>query len=108
MYGYDMFGLGNVLMYLAGMGDVLIGGLKITNNPGWRQLRDEDMNIVFNNRVANLKKIYPYIPDSLNSILTHFSRGSNIFYDNTNQLLDDLNEFRTDFVKGPGGIRYGE
>lgn len=97
MYGYDMFGLGNVFMYLAGMGDVLISDIKSANSPVAGELRDEDMNIVFANRVANLKKVYPYIPDALNRILMHFSRGANIFYDNTTQLLDDLNEFRSGF-----------
>jgi serine/threonine protein kinase len=102
-YGYDMFGLGNVLMYLAGMGDILIADLKRADSPAFAALRNEDMNIVFNNRVANLKKIYPYIPEDFNRILMHFSRGANIFYDNTVQLLDDLNEFISSF---PG--RQGE
>jgi hypothetical protein len=100
MYGYDMFGLGNVLMYLAGMGDVLIADLKRTGSPALAALRDEDMNIVFNNRVANLKKIYPYVPEEFNRILMHFSRGANVFYDNTLQLLEDLNEFRSGFQAG--------
>jgi hypothetical protein len=46
-------------------------------------------------RVANLKKIYPYIPESLNRVLMHFSKGANWFYENTTQLLDDLREFKT-------------
>jgi hypothetical protein len=99
-----MFGLGNVFMYLAGKGDVLIADIIKANNPTVSGLSDEDMNIVFNNRVANLKKIYPYIPDSLNRILMHFSRGANMFYDNTVQLLDDLNEFRSEFTGRQGGI----
>lgn len=97
MYGYDMFGLGNVLMYIAGKGDLLAADMKKANHPVLNGLRDEDMNIVFGNRVANLKKVYPYIPDSLNRILMHFSRSANIFYDNTVQLLDDMNEFLSVF-----------
>jgi hypothetical protein len=31
---------------------------------------------VFHNRVANLKKIYPYIPENLNRVLIHFSKDS--------------------------------
>jgi hypothetical protein len=50
---------------------------------------------VFNNRVANLKKIYPYIPDALNRILMHFSKGANWFYENTVQLLQDLEAYQT-------------
>jgi len=50
---------------------------------------------VFNNRIANLIKIYPYIPENLNRILMHFSKSANVFYDHTLQLLDDLNEFKS-------------
>lgn len=95
VYGYDLFGLGNVLMYLVGMGDVLLPALKQQGNPALDTVADEDLNIVFNNRVANLKKIYPYIPESLNRILMHFSKGANWFYENTLQLLDDLEAYQT-------------
>jgi len=97
MYGYDLFGLGNVLMYLVGMGDVLIPNLKTANPKVFGELYDEDTNIVFNNRVANLIKVYPYIPENLNRILMHFSKNSPVFYDNTMQLLDDLNEVKSNF-----------
>jgi hypothetical protein len=50
------------------------------------------MNVIFNNRVANLQKIYPYVPDELNYILLHFSNGANLYYENTRQLLEDLDE----------------
>ena len=99
MYGYDLFGLGNVFMYLVGMGDVLIQDLKISNHPALSGLSDDDTNIVFNNRVANLIKIYPYIPENLNRILMHFSKSANIFYDHTNQLLEDLNDFKSSLAK---------
>jgi len=95
IYGYDLFGLGNVLIFLAGMGDVLLPDLKNKDHPALNGLRENDLNIVFNNRVANLQKIYPYIPESLNRVLMHFSKGTNWFYENTTQLLDDLKEFVT-------------
>ena len=97
IYGYDLFGLGNVFMYLVGMGDVLIPNIKTANPPAFGELSDDDTNIVFNNRVANLIKIYPYIPENLNRILMHFSKSANVFYDHTLQLLDDLNEFKSSF-----------
>jgi len=95
IYGYDLFGLGNVLVFLVGMGDVLLPDLKKQDHPALDGLREEDLNIVFNNRVANLKKIYPYIPESLNRVLMHFSKGANWFYETTTQLLNDLREFKT-------------
>ena len=90
IYGYDLFGLGNILAFLAGMGDVLVPDLKKSNHPGLSALSETDLNIVFKNRVMNLKKIYPYLSESLNRVLMHFSEGANRFYDHTNQLLDDL------------------
>jgi hypothetical protein len=96
IYGYDLFGLGNILVFLVGMGDVLLPDLKREGHPSLGTLSEEDLNLVFKNRVVNLKKIYPYIPESLNRVLMHFSRGANWFYENTVQLLDDLGEFKHD------------
>jgi hypothetical protein len=76
------------------MGDVLVPEMKKQDHPALQALRQEDVNIVFHNRVANLKKIYPYIPDTLNRVLMHFSKGANWFYENAVQLLDDLGEFK--------------
>jgi len=94
IYGYDLFGLGNVLMFLVGKGDANLHELKSRNEPALARLHEEDLNIVFHNRVANLKKIYPYIPDSLNRVLLHFSKGARWFYEQTGQLLEDLNTYR--------------
>jgi len=96
IYGYDLFGLGNVLVFLVGMGDVLLRDLRREGNPCLGALSDADLNIVFNHRVVNLQKIYPYIPESLNRILMHFSTGANWFYENTVQLLEDLEKVKND------------
>jgi hypothetical protein len=90
IYGYDLFGLGNILVFLVGKGDVLLQDLEKCGSPFLDTLNEGDLNMVFHNRVVNLRKIYPYIPESLNRILLHFSRGANRFYDHTSQLLDDL------------------
>lgn len=96
IYGYDLFGLGNILMFLAAKGDVLLYDLQKENHPVLSELTRDDMNIVFNNRVANLRKIYPYIPESLNRVLRHFSLGTHWFYEHTRQLLEDLERIRED------------
>ena len=93
IYGYDLFGLGNLLLFLAGKGDVLLRGLKDSENPALGRLEEGDLNMIFRPRVNNLKKIYSYVPDSLNNILLHFSRGANWFYETTDQLAEDLGEF---------------
>jgi hypothetical protein len=95
IYSYDLFGLGNILIFLVGKGDVLLPNLVREKHPALHRIRAEDENIVFHNRVANLRKIYPYIPEYLNRILLHFSKGANRFYETTNQLLEDIEEYRT-------------
>ena len=90
IFGYDLFGLGNILMYVVGKGDILLHDLSRENPDVMSRLYNTDLNIVFHNRVANLKKIYPYIPNSLNIILLHFSTGANWFYEQTEQLINDL------------------
>lgn len=95
IYGYDLFGLGNILVFLAGMGDVLLPDLKNREHPVLSTLKEADLNMVFHNRVVNLKKIYPYISESLNRVLLHFSKGANRFYENTDQLLNDLAEVKS-------------
>lgn len=94
IFGYDLFGLGNILIYLVGKGDILLPDLKNQNYPAFKKLMQSDVNVVFHNRVANLKKVYPYIPETLNRVLLHFSRGANRFYEHTQHLLEDLNEAR--------------
>ncbi len=94
IFGYDLFGLGNILIYITGRGDVTTQNLRKNNPDVFGRLDGNDLNIVFNNRVANLGKIYPYIPDPLNFVLLHFSAGAETFYDHTSQMLADLEEAR--------------
>ena len=87
---FDLQGLGNILIFLVGRGDVLLQDLRRDAPALYARLAREDLSITFGNRVANLRKIYPYIPESLNRVLLHFSEGANIFYDAADQLLEDL------------------
>jgi hypothetical protein len=91
-YQYDLFGLGNILAYLAGRGDVTLHDLKRSGDGLCHRLDEKDMNIVFRNRVVNLRKAHPYIPESLNRVLMHFSAGSETYYETIDELLEDLGE----------------
>jgi len=97
MFGYDLFGLGNILVYLVGRGDVTIQKLREESSPAINRITSDNVNIIFNNRVVNLQKVYPYVPVALNVILLHFSAGANTYYDTTEQFLHDLQEAREDF-----------
>jgi hypothetical protein len=94
-FGFDLFGLGNILIYAAGRGDVTLQNLKASGCPFLDKLTADDCNIIFNNRVANLRKVYPYIPEELNRILMHFAAGARIYYDDTARFLEDLTEARS-------------
>jgi hypothetical protein len=92
--GYDLFGLGNVLIYITGGRDLERRELQTADKTYGGNIDHRDFNIVFGNRLANLKKIFPYIPEELNNILLHFSIGSKLFYENVGELIDELREAR--------------
>ncbi len=94
IYGYDIFGLGNILGFLVGKGDVTLQNLKRENFSAFGRITESDLNIVFGNRLVNLKKVYPYIPETLNRILLHFSKNAQWFYETTEQFMADLKEVR--------------
>ena len=95
-WSFDLQGLGNIIIFLAGCGDVLLSDLYNLKRDLFDSLFKEDLSISYKHRVANLQKIYPYIPDSLNLVLLHFSFGAPIFYETAGQMLDDLGEARAD------------
>jgi len=91
-FSYDMFGLGNILVYITGRGDVTTRNLSLDAPETLSGLDADDLNIVFNYRVANLRKVYRYIPDPLNRVLLHFSAGARVYYQSTDELLSDLKD----------------
>ena len=97
--GFDLYGLGNVLSYVVGKGDVTIQDLRYKRAEGLNRLTENDMNIVWANRVMNLAKVFPYIPDSLNHVLMHFAQGAEIFYDSVGELVEDIRAFRDRMYK---------
>jgi len=103
MFGFDLQGLGNILIFLVGRGDVLLPELARNRRELFDTLASTDVSISLKNRVANLQKVFPYLPDSLNRVLLHFSVGANIFYEHTDQLLDDLARAAADVALLTGG-----
>jgi len=93
-FGFDLFGLGNVLLFLTGRGDITTHRLLQERPDLLDRLTEDDVNIVFHNRVNNLRKIMPYIPEKLNRVLMHFSLGASVYYEETRELLEDLGEAR--------------
>jgi len=94
MFGFDLQGLGNILIYLVGQGDVLVPHLQQERPGVFAILSEEDVSLSYKNRVANLRKVYPYIPESLNRVLLHFACGTEVFYETTGELLEELGQAR--------------
>lgn len=92
-FGVDLFGLGNILLLATGKGfHVLPHGAACapTGMDVVTCLEPADLSLFFKHRIINLKKLFPYIPESLNQLLLHFSQGAEVFYETTEELLHDL------------------
>lgn len=93
-YSMDLGGLGKVITYLVGMGVYFYADIK--TNPMFKSVVDclqpEDFSIMGQNRLVNLRKVYPYIPERLNNVLLHFSGYANVYYESVDEVLDDLRD----------------
>ncbi|MDI6791569.1 MAG: hypothetical protein QME81_01705, partial [bacterium] len=92
-FGLDVFGIGSVLNFVIGKGEHTLVEIKNSNlydEEIFHRLTPDDVFPLFPNRVVNLKKIFPYIPDMLNNILLHFSMGAEIFYETVDEIIWDL------------------
>jgi len=98
-FGYDLFGLGNVLLFITGRGDITSYRLLREAPEVFDRMTEDDVNIVFHNRVNNLKKVYPYITEKLNRVLMHFALSAPIYYEETRELLEDLGEAREELIE---------
>lgn len=50
----------------------------------------EDFSILDKWRFINLRKFYPYLPQMLNDVLMHFSRGAEMYYESVDEIIEDL------------------
>jgi hypothetical protein len=91
-FGLDLFGLGGLLIFLVGKGFYTLTEMP---HQGFDMellgsLRRDDFSLLFPNRLVNLKRLFPYIPDELNLILLHFSAGAEVFYESVEEFLANL------------------
>ncbi|CCO24782.1 hypothetical protein [Maridesulfovibrio hydrothermalis] len=93
-FGLDVFGLGSILIYLVGKANITAQSMfdhKIDKEVLSR-IDSGDYSVVIGNRIVNIRKIYDYIPESLNNILMHFSSSSSVFYESVDELMVDMNQ----------------
>lgn len=91
-FGLDIFGLGGLLLYIVGKGFYSHQDIASLFSDGRSapEINEGDFLLVFKNRLANLKKIFPYIPESLNWVLMHFSGSTTVYYETVDEFLRDL------------------
>ncbi len=92
-FALDLYELGNALMYLTARRNIY--PRDIVSDPDLGEsvagaIEAGDYSLLSKNRIANLKKIYPYIPTALNNIFLHFSLGTDVFYETVDELYLDL------------------
>jgi hypothetical protein len=90
---YDVWSMGNILTYVVGKGIrtcqqaiQMIAGQKKAGV----QIGPDDSLLFFQYRLANLRKIYPYVPADMNEMLMRFSAGATDFYEDFGSMARDL------------------
>jgi hypothetical protein len=90
--GADLFGVGKILANVIGYGPTYYHEVKNSRYFGdiVSDLTPDDFAIVETNRMMNLKKLYPFIPEGLNDILLRFSGHAEVFYESVAEITNDL------------------
>jgi hypothetical protein len=93
-FGLDMFGLGSILLFITGKGIHDNSSLKSSQSGRelYSSLSRDDFSLIFPHRLINLRKLFPYIPESLNRVLMHFSQGTYVTYETAGEMLPDLRQ----------------
>jgi hypothetical protein len=89
---FDIWSVGNILHCVVGKGFTTFRDALDLRPELSGKLSQDDASVFFPNRVMNLQKLYPYLPDRLNRVLLRFSFGARAGYDRVSQIADDLAE----------------
>lgn len=91
---FDLWSIGNILNFILGKGIKTFYEVRRSNQYSQSikdSLNSADAAAFYKYRIMNLKKLFPYISDKLSDILLHFTLNSNRFYENIENIIDDLN-----------------
>lgn len=91
-FGLDIFGLSNLLLFLVGKKFCTTFNMPRPEFDGRKDVSFEaaDFSMLFRNRLSNLRKVYPYVPEDLNNVLMHFASSTEVFYFTVGEFLEDL------------------
>jgi serine/threonine protein kinase len=90
---YDVWSMGNILHCTVGNNVVTFRDVRAEQPELAESLTENDASVFFRHRVMNLRKVFPYVPEKLNTILMSFSIGTETFYDTAQQVIDDVADF---------------
>jgi serine/threonine protein kinase len=92
---FDIWSLGNILNYSIGKGInsfQIVMKSKQFSDKTKQNLTPGDASAFYEYRVMNLRKLFPYIPESLNNILMHFAIRPKGTYGAVRELAGDFRE----------------
>lgn len=101
---YDIWSCGNIITFA--VAKRVISFQEVMRHPqhfpdcGDCTLTADDALLFYKYRVANLRKLFPYIPEKLNRILMNFSQSTYFFYDTYADLISDLKEAMEEIGSG--------
>lgn len=92
-FALDLIGLGNILLFILGRRN--FRPVDVLEDPELGEkvlatLHVNDLALLSQDRIFNLRKLKPDLPKCFNDILLHFSVGTPVFYDSAVELYDDL------------------
>ncbi len=90
---YDVWSLGNVLTFAMAKGIVTCKDAEAGRAACQRQrsaLGPDDSLLVYAYRLANLRKVYPYVDPALNDLLMRFSAGAREFFTDVEEVARHL------------------
>ncbi len=92
-YALDLIGLGNILLFILGRKN--FRPVDVLHNPEmgervFKTLHMNDLSLLSQDRIFNLRKLYPCLPKCFNDILLHFSSGTTVMYDTVTEFYDEL------------------
>jgi serine/threonine protein kinase len=96
---FDLWSMGNILSYVVGKGIITFSAIQKSNdypNEIKNSLAFEDSSAFYSYRIMNLKKIFPYIPDNLSTILRKFTIRPLAYYIN---LADFIHDYKNMLIK---------
>jgi hypothetical protein len=87
---YDVWSAGNVIAFCVGKDVITFEDARRIDPDGAALLCEDDASLFFPNRVMNLARVFPWVPQRLNRVLMRFSTGSREYYESIGDIVRDL------------------